>query len=177
MKVFIIGYMGSGKSSIGQLLAKKLNYKFTDLDNDIEIFTGCTVSEIFNNEGEEKFREYEKEALERIRLKDEVVIATGGGTPCYFNNMNIMNTNGITVYLKANAEILYKRVFSGLKKRPLLDSLEYEDIRAEIKKTLLKREGFYLKAKIVIDTDNLSEQQVISYLMQNREFVRSLHLS
>src|ERR1051325_4222519 len=106
MKIFLMGYMGSGKSTIGKLLASKLHLNFTDFDDYIETWEKKTVADIFENEGEDKFRQLEHIYLKEIILKDNTVISLGGGTPCFNNNIEIINKNGISVFIEMDAAAL-----------------------------------------------------------------------
>lgn len=177
MKIFLIGFMGCGKSTIGRILAAELNYKFVDIDNFIEKISGLTISEIFSNQGENKFREYESEALAGICDKDNIVVATGGGTPCFYGNMKTMSDNGMTIYLKTESEILYRRLVAEYTTRPLLKGLSDEERKKYITTTLQEREPDYLKAKIVIETGNYTEQQLLNLILKEAAKIRSGNLS
>src|SRR5690606_34726901 len=115
--IYIVGYMGSGKTTFGKRLAAKLNMAFVDLDNLIEVTEGKTINEIFELKGESYFREKEKEILQTTVFVNTVV-ATGGGTPCFFDNMSWMNTNGKTIYLKMTAQALESRLKFDKNNRP-----------------------------------------------------------
>ena len=119
MRIFLIGFMGCGKSSIGEELAKSLNYSFLDLDHYIEKNEDARIVDIFNEKGEDEFRKIEHTYLKNIVLFNNTVIATGGGTPCYFNNMEIIKHNGVSIYLKYNADTLSLRLFKNKNQRPL----------------------------------------------------------
>ncbi len=151
MRIFLIGFMGSGKTSIGEKIAKKLNLQFIDIDDVIEKEQGLQISDIFAKKGEDYFRSLEKNALNRIIEKENVVIATGGGTPCFFDNMELMNKNGITVYLKLPAVDLFNRLENSQTDRPLLKGLNKEKLLAKIVELLNKREKFYMQAQHTID--------------------------
>src|SRR5688500_7831796 len=110
MKIFLLGYMGCGKSSAGKKLANKLGFEFIDLDEMIEKQYQKSVSEIFETEGENKFREYEHNCLKGLLDKENIVISLGGGTPCYYNNMELINTHGTSIYLKMSTEVLASRL-------------------------------------------------------------------
>lgn len=105
-KIFLIGYMGSGKSTAGKKLAAELGYAFIDLDHFLEKEYQQTIPEIFAARGEAEFRNMEHNTLKKVLEKSDVVISAGGGTPCYFNNMELMNNNGITIYLKMSVDAL-----------------------------------------------------------------------
>jgi len=146
-RIFLIGYMGSGKTTVGRLLAARLEYDFIDLDAHIEEKLFKSVSQIFAELGEEKFRLLEQQSLHEVAGFDHVVISTGGGTPCFFDNMAYMNERGITVYLKLTAEELAERLeMSHANKRPLLAGRKGEELRRFIGEGLEKREPYYDQA-------------------------------
>jgi len=146
-RIFLIGYMGSGKTTIGKLLAAKLGYGFVDMDNHIEEKQFKTVSQIFAERGEAEFRLLEQKCLHEVAEYEKVVISTGGGAPCFFDNMEYMNSHGLTVYLKLTANELAERLEAvGVSKRPLLANRREEELRLFIAEGLAKREPFYNKA-------------------------------
>ncbi len=146
-RIFLIGYMGSGKTTIGKLLAEKLHYSFVDMDSHIEEKQFKSVSQIFGELGEEKFRLLEQQYLHEVAEFEDVVISTGGGAPCFFDNMDYMNSRGITVYLQLSAAELAERLESShANKRPLLADRKGEELRQFIAEGLDKREPFYLRA-------------------------------
>src|SRR3990167_8924111 len=110
MIIYLIGFMGSGKSSCGEKLAQELNIHFTDLDTELEKKTGLSVAELFTQKGEPWFREQEHSLLRQVSERDDQVIACGGGTPCFYDNMEFMNSHGITVYLKMSVKGLLERL-------------------------------------------------------------------
>jgi shikimate kinase len=137
---------GSGKSTWGKKLAASLKYHFVDLDELIEQFEKSSISEIFNNKGEEYFRELEYNCLTETLKLSNVVISTGGGTPCFYNNMELMNQYGITFYLNTNIGIVKDRILKGKKQRPLFLGLNEEQIQKKIENILSIREPFYNNA-------------------------------
>lgn len=146
-RIFLIGYMGSGKSTIGKLLAEKLGYSFIDMDTHIEEKHFKTVSQIFAKKGETEFRLLEQQCLHEVAEFENVVISTGGGAPCFFDNMHYMNTHGLTIYLKFTAAELAKRLeASQANKRPLLANLKGRELQQFIAHGLSKRELFYKQA-------------------------------
>jgi len=155
MIIFLIGYMGSGKTKTGQLLAKKMSYEFIDTDRLIEISEKQTVSEIFNERGELAFRELEHKTLESLSLKINCVVSTGGGLPCFFDNMDVMNRCGITVYLKVPAGMLVSRLLDDKNKRPLLAGLDENQIKLKVNEQLAEREIHYGKAKLIFPAANM----------------------
>jgi shikimate kinase len=145
-KIFLLGYMGSGKTTIGKRLAKKLNVAFIDLDAFIENRYRKAISEIFAEKGETGFREIEKIVLHEVAQFEKVVISTGGGTPCFFDNMNVMNESGLTIYLKTSVEKLTKRLSASKEKRPIIKDKKTEELKTFISENLDKRELFYNRA-------------------------------
>ena len=146
-RIFLIGYMGSGKTTVGQLLATQLGYSFIDMDNHIEGKLFKSVSQIFAELGEDQFRMLEKQCLHEVAEFDQVIISTGGGVPCFFDNMKYMNKQGVTVYLKLSSADLAERLeLSHANKRPLLANRKGEELLHFISEELVKREPFYSQA-------------------------------
>lgn len=168
MRIFLLGFMGAGKSTAGKLLATKLNLKFIDLDEEIEKAEGKTVDAIFEMRGEEYFRNAEKEMLQKIVAENDVVIATGGGTPCFFDNMEMMNQNGITVFLQMSPGSLFVRLMKSKKERPLLKNLTDIALMEFIRTHALVRERFYKKAQFTVNAENLKGKN-LNELAKNLE--------
>ena len=150
-RVILIGYMGAGKTTIGKALSKELGVIFYDLDWYIESRMRKTVSEIFAERGEEGFRKIEYNMLHEVAEFEDVIISCGGGTPCFFDNMDYMNQQGQVVYLKAEPEVLYKHLQMAKVERPLLKGKSIEELLTFIKEQLEKREPFYTKARYTLD--------------------------
>jgi len=150
MIIFLIGFMGSGKSTAGKLLAKRLGYTFIDTDNRIVVRLGMSVNEIFDRLGEKSFRENEIRLLKELILQDNLVVSTGGGLPCYGNNMDLINLNGQSVYLKVSPSALYDRLSSRKYKRPLIKDLSDTELMAFIENKLSEREEYYSRARYVV---------------------------
>ena len=146
MRIFLIGFMGCGKSTIGKKLAEALSCKFIDLDKYIEGKTGESIQQIFKEKEEKYFRVLETESLMEICKSDNLVIATGGGTPCFFDNMQRILDKGICIYLKMEANNLAKRLSKERSKRPLIKNLTKKYLVNFIRKKLVEREVFYNKA-------------------------------
>ena len=146
--VFLIGFSGCGKSTLGAMIAQKTEKKFIDIDNYIVTKHNQSISQIFADKGEQGFRLIEKEALNEILNLKNIIIATGGGTPCFFDNMELMNKNGITIYLKLSPEKLFERLVTDKKSRPLLTEKDDKELLEYINNELRKREKYYEKAKI-----------------------------
>ncbi|SRR5258705_9653113 len=148
MKIFLVGFMGSGKSTLGKKLSELMNVSFIDLDSKIEESEGKSVSKIFKGSGEEYFRNLEAETLRKTSRIRNAVIATGGGAPCFNNNMEWMNENGVTVYLKAEPGELYHRLLKERETRPLLMHLGDVALFDYIMSSLAHREPYYAEATI-----------------------------
>jgi len=142
--------MGSCKTTVGKKLAAKFGYEFIDLDHFIESEYKLTIPEIFATKGENEFRAMENNALKKVIEKDNVVVACGGGTPCYYNNMELMNNNGITVYIKMSADALVNRLANAKEKRPLIANKTEDELRKFVARQLEKRENFYHKAQLTV---------------------------
>jgi shikimate kinase len=150
-RIFLVGFMGSGKSTVGRNLARALNWTFIDLDSYIQEKQGCSISEIFERNGETAFRLLEKESLEEVELLDKVVVATGGGAPCYHNNMLGMKQAGLTIYLKLVPKELQIRLLPARKTRPLIANKSDDELLEFIEEKLKEREPFYAQASVVAD--------------------------
>jgi len=157
--LFLLGFMGSGKTSIGEMVAANEGMNFIDLDEYIEKRHNKSIAAIFETSGEKKFREYEHQALKIVSGQGNCVIATGGGTPCFYNNMDIINQKGISVYLKLSRKSLFERLRYDNKKRPLLHQSQ-TNLQQYIERTLDLREKYYQRANKTIDTDSLSKEIV-----------------
>ncbi|MGF7141196.1 shikimate kinase [Roseimarinus sediminis] len=161
MRIYLIGYMGSGKSTVGKGLAKKLKLSFIDMDHFIEERNFRSIPQIFAEEGEDGFRKIEQKALHELSEFDDVLIATGGGAPCFFNNVEVMNQTGLTVYLDGSPRILAERLKNSKTERPLIQGKTYPELVKFIGETLAKREQWYKQAKIVLPFDHdLSDEEV-----------------
>ncbi len=153
--------MGSGKTTVGKQLAKKFDFTFVDIDNYIELKYKTSINDFFSKFGENKFREIEKEELENISTKKNIVVATGGGTPCFFNNIDIINKTGTSIYIKLSPEMLLSRLKNAKENRPLINKKSDIELLEFIKSTLQKREKYYKKAKIIIESKNLKINELI----------------
>ena len=150
-RIFLIGYMGSGKTSMGIKLAENLGLTFVDMDHHIEEKYHKTVSQIFAESGQDAFRKLEQNCLHEVAEFENCVIATGGGAPCFFDNMEFMNTHGLTVYLSLSAEQLATRLeLSRAGKRPLIANKQGDELRQFIGEGLSAREAFYKQAKVSV---------------------------
>ena len=163
-KIFLIGYMGSGKSTAGKKLASKLGFDFIDLDKMIEEEYGQTIPEIFDSKGENEFRSMENNALKKIIARTDVVIACGGGTPCYYGNMELMNNNGTTIYLKMSADSLTNRLMNAKDKRPLIANKSEAELRSFINEHLEKREDLYHQAQYTVKGKDLNIDELVDFV-------------
>lgn len=151
MTVYMIGFMGSGKSTLGKRLASAGGWTFYDLDSRIEAREGRTVTGIFEQSGEEYFREAEAAALRNMPDEKDMVIACGGGTPCYMDNMDFMNRSGVTLYLKLDVATLAQRLMNARKVRPLLKGMDKNELEDYIGKLLAEREKWYKRSQLIVD--------------------------
>lgn len=161
MRIYLTGFMGSGKSFFGKKIARAYAMAYVDLDHAIEMHFGKFIPQIFEQHGEAAFRQMEQEILHRTALLPNAVIACGGGTPCFFDNMEWMNTHGLTVYLRTSVPTLVKRLESDpAHQRPLLKNLSGQALEQFIHERLQQREPFYKQAFLSFDTesDNIVEK-------------------
>ncbi|MFO8000272.1 MAG: shikimate kinase [Marinilabilia sp.] len=164
--VYLTGFMGSGKSTLGHILGRMLKYQFIDLDRLIEEKERATIPELFARFGEERFRELERLAVHETTKMAGTVIATGGGAPCFFDNMEVMNKNGTTVYLQLSPETLVRRLLPGQESRPLIAGKSEDELQAFIRDRLKERAPYYQKAHIIADTDKLSPEETARTIVQ-----------
>ena len=160
-RIILIGYMGAGKTTVGKALSKELGIIFYDLDWYIESRMRKTVSQIFAERGEEGVRKIEYNMLHEVAEFEDVIISCGGGTPCFFDNMDYLNQQGQVVYLKADPEVLYKHLLMARVERPLLKGKSKEELLAFIKEQLEKREPFYTKARYTLDVSLMDNYEKI----------------
>ena len=163
-QIFLIGYMGSGKTTIGKKLAARLGYSFIDMDTHIEEKQFKSVNQIFADLGEQEFRKMEQDCLHEVAEFEHTIISTGGGAPCYFDNMEFMNAHGLTVYLKLTPTELANRLEnSKANKRPLLSNRKGDELLQFISEGLSKREPFYNQAEVKV---NGTEEEIISKICE-----------
>lgn len=160
-RIFLIGYMGAGKTTLGKAFARALGLTFVDLDWYIEERFHKSIRQLFAERGEEGFRELEKRMLHEAGDFEDVVISVGGGTPCFFDNMEYMNEAGETVFLDVNLQVLFRRLKVAKQQRPLLDGKTDEELMAFIQKALQKRLPFYTKAKHTFNGERLEDRHQI----------------
>ena len=166
MKIFLIGMMGSGKSYCAKKIAKKLKLAAYDLDNLIEMTEDLTIAEIFEEEGEEYFRKLEAKILRWFGEKKNFVLATGGGTPCFHNNIDWMNENGITIWLDEPIDVLVERLKPGKEHRPLIKDLSDEELGSFLTNKLAERKPFYSQAKHAMAYSNITEKNLLKLIQE-----------
>lgn len=167
MRIYLIGLKNSGKTTTGKKLARKLNLEFIDLDELIEDINGRPVTEIFSEDGEDVFREREREALMKTASMEQVVVATGGGAPRFFDNMEFMNSQGITVYLRLDEDTLVGRLKYAAKDRPVVKGKTPEEIRLYVQNILTNHEHIYMQANFVVDSKNLAPDDLVARILTN----------
>jgi len=166
MKVFLIGFMGCGKSTMGKRLAKKTGYTFIDLDQQLEKAMGMTIGAYFSEYGEAAFRTLESETLQTFDYPTNAIVATGGGAPCFFDNIEWMNRNGLSVYIEMSPLALAKRLENGKDKRPLLKDLNETQMVEFIKSRLEERDVFYKRALLTVNGIDLTADALWSLILQ-----------
>lgn len=162
IRVILIGYMGAGKTTVGRQLAMALGIQFYDLDWYIEMRYHKKVPQIFAEMGEEGFRDMEQRMLHEVAEFEDVVLSCGGGTPCFYDNMQYMNEQAETVYLKCQPEVLAQHLRMGKTERPLIKGKTGEELTEYIKESLKQREPFYSQAKHTVDVSLLDNYEKIS---------------
>ena len=165
-RIILIGYMGSGKTTIGRVLSKETGMMFYDLDWYIESRMRKSVAQIFAERGEEGFRKIEYNMLHEVAEFEDVIISCGGGTPCFFDNVDYLNAQGDVVYLKATPEVLYNHLLMGKTERPLLKDKTPEELIAFIREHLEKREPFYAKARYTLDVSMMDNYEKIKITIE-----------
>ncbi|MBQ0081008.1 MAG: shikimate kinase [Alistipes sp.] len=162
MRIFLIGYMCSGKSFIGRKLAQKLGLDFIDTDDEVERREGAEVADVINYEGEDYFRNLEHEILMQLIKRDNILIATGGGLPIWGNNMDIMLSKGFSIYLRRPAsQILSRLTPYGRYKRPKLRGKSDDELKTYIENDIEKREPVYMRSNLVLDCVSLSDADIL----------------
>jgi shikimate kinase len=165
-RIVLIGYMGSGKTTVGKALAKEIGLPFYDLDWYIESRMRKKVSQIFAERGEEGFRVIERNMLHEVAEFEDVVISCGGGTPCFFDNMDYLNSQAQVVYLRCEPEVLHKHLLMGKGDRPLLKGKSPDELIQFIREQLEKREPFYTKARYTLDVSLMDNYEKIKITIE-----------
>ena len=161
IRVILIGYMGAGKTTVGKALAQELGVPFYDLDWYITNRMRKTIAQIFEERGEEGFRQIERNMLHEVAEFEDVIISCGGGTPCFFDNIDYMNQQAPVVYLKAEPEVLYKHLAMSKNDRPLLRGKSQEELITFITEELEKRSPYYTKAAYTLDVSLMDDYSKI----------------
>ncbi len=164
MRIALIGYMGSGKSTVGRLLAEQMNLPFIDLDKLIESHEQMSVADIFRKRDEAYFRQLESKMLKEIlNLENDFVLATGGGTPCFFDHMNLLNERSVTVYLRCSSEVIESRLKETYEDRPILSTLT-----AGVGQHMKERANTYDQARIIVNGE-LPAHELSVYIQRSLE--------
>ncbi len=162
MMVYLIGMPAAGKTSIGKQLAKKANFTFLDLDEVISAKEEISIQQLFREKGESYFRETESKYLKEVsQTKENTILSLGGGTPCFYNNMDVILSSGMVFYINAPDYVIISRIIRGVTKRPLFAGLNEDELRDKISQLVKEREPFYLKAHQKIDTKTRSKKDIV----------------
>ena len=162
MRIFLIGFMGCGKSTMGRALAASLDMTFIDLDTYLEERYFKTIPQIFAEEGEANFRLKERKVLEEVSAFDQVIIATGGGAPCFFDNMELMNNSGFCIFLDVEIDSLVYRLIHAKTERPLIKGKSPEELRHFIEELMQKRRPFYEKAQYILKGNEIKPDDILN---------------
>lgn len=174
IRIFLTGYMGAGKTTLGKAFAREMKVPFIDLDWYIEERFHKSIPELFRERGEEAFRELERRMLHEAGEFEDVVISTGGGTPCFFDNMDYMNRQGQTVFLDVHPDILFRRLRVATQQRPILQGKTDEELRAFIVEALGKRAPFYGQARYRFNAGRLESRRQIAESVEQLRRLLSL---
>jgi len=163
--IVLVGFPGCGKTTAGRKIANALGYKFLDLDQEFEIHYHISISEFLRKYGEENFRKCENNLLKIALAFDNIVLSTGGGTPCYFNAMEEINKNSISVYIKMTCQSLHNRLINSKKERPITDGKDSTELMEYIENTLDIREKIYKKALITVKGESLNISNLVNTII------------
>ncbi len=163
-RIYIVGFMGVGKSTVGKKLARLLGYNFYDTDRLLENKYKIGIDSFFSKYGEELFRKFEHQCLEETFSLDNCIISTGGGLPCYFDAMTKINNHGTSVFLEMDEKTIYNRLVNSKQKRPLVMNLSSDELRIEISDRLSARIQYYSKASITIPAMDIDFDKLMSKL-------------
>ncbi len=165
MILFLVGYMGCGKSTIGRTVAKRLGVEFVDMDRRIEERAAMSVAEVFASRGEAAFRQMERAMLEELTGGEgDRIVATGGGVPVHGDNMEVMNRAGLTVYFKMAPRGLVQRLKPGQERRPLLRGMDERELLRFVEHNLAQRAPFYERARMTIDCNGVSDEYIARHI-------------
>lgn len=167
--IFLIGFMAAGKTSLGRFAARRLGCDFIDLDNYIENRYRKSISQLFAEEGETRFREIERNMLREVGEFNNVLIATGGGTPCFYDNMAFMNEHGITVFLTSSVDVICHRLLIAKVKRPLVEKCPPEELPTMITTMLENRLPYYTQAQYTFPSDEYEKATVLALATKELE--------
>jgi shikimate kinase len=168
MKIFLIGFMGSGKTHWGKLLSAKLQLPFRDLDSLIVEKEQKSIADVFTEKGEEYFRYQEKQTLEELINEEEsFVLSCGGGTPCFFNNIELMKKSGKVLWLNTSIDVLKERLLKERMSRPLIRDINEEELRRYIVRKLSERKLYYEQADAMVNEESITLEELIRSLLQN----------
>ena len=163
-RIILVGFMGSGKTTLGKKVANRLQVPFIDSDTEIENHFKKSIGELFAEFGESNFREMEREYIHALDLREDFVLATGGGMPCFADNMDRLNDIGTTFYLERSAKELAHRLANAKTQRPLIEGLEESDLLSFIETKLQDREESYRKAKVILARNEQTPEEITSFL-------------
>lgn len=171
--IFLVGYMGSGKSTVGKMLSARLGFRLVDLDVFIENRFHKTIAQLFDEKGETGFRNIEHALLQEVCSFEDTVVATGGGTACFHDNIALMNESGLTVYLRVPVAILVERLKHGRSQRPLVSQKPDEELHSFIEEMLRIRDPFYSQAQLIVDSKTLLDFSFVDDIVARVEKERS----
>jgi len=167
-RIFLIGFMGSGKSTLGSRLAREIGYQHVDMDHLIEETAEMSVPGIFSEHGEAVFRKWEQDILGELCQREKIVVSTGGGAPCHHNLIDVMNQQGTTLYIHLAPEVLQARLMRSRTERPLIRGKSPDELLEYIRGKLSEREPFYLKAHHVVNGEYLKIEELVTLLTEQR---------
>jgi shikimate kinase len=167
MRIFVIGFMGSGKTTWGRMIAEKMGMIFYDLDDMIEKRVNLKINNIFEKKGESYFRKIEAVALRELYVQDNFVLACGGGTPCYYDNMSFINSQGVSVWMNTPKQVMATRLLEEAENRPLIRNLSPTKLQELIDDKLEERLQYYNQAQLVIDPSEVTIDDLILQLQQH----------
>ena len=162
--IVLVGFPGAGKSTVGKRLSARLSLPFYDTDSYFSQKYRVSIPDFFSKYGEDFFRACENSVLKELLLRPPCVISVGGGTPCYYNVMDMLNESAVTVYLKLSAKSLCNRIFNSKKVRPLVSGKSFDELMKYIEETLPQREVFYKKAQICLSGENMDADALVEKL-------------
>ncbi|WP_430817330.1 shikimate kinase [Carboxylicivirga sp. RSCT41] len=171
-RIFLIGFMGSGKSTLGRRLKTELGWDFIDLDDYFEMRYQTTIKQYFAENGEKAFREAERKIITEVATREKTIIATGGGAPCYFDNIQVMNQHGLTIYIKLSVETLAARLSSPKQVRPLIAGKSGNELLNYIGEKLSEREPFYDQAQVIADGDILGVDGFVRIIQASGQLMK-----